>query len=262
LATYIIGDVHGRYHTLLSLLDAIKWQPLDRVIFVGDLVNVGEDSLGVVRWARDNRAECVLGNHDLHMLAVMAGHGRIRPKDTFQDIFAAEDRDEIFDWFLQKPLVIRLDDTPYLIVHASLLPDFSPDLALSLSGEIQTALREDHHSLFQNMYGNEPSAWSPELQGHDRLRIAINAFTRGRILRDDGALDFEYKGTYDAIPDGHRAWFDLYPHPVIPIFGHWSALGCRRFDRAIALDSGAAWNRTLTAFCVDSNQFTSVPVVP
>lgn len=263
LSTYIIGDVHGRYRPLQQLLQAIDWNPSDRIIFVGDLVNVGFESADVVRWAMTHNCETVLGNHDLHMLAVMMDEAQIRPKDTFQDILSAPDRSTIQDWLLARPLIIDPQQNNLFVVHGGLLPEFLPSLATSLSRELQDALERDPKTLFKSMYGNEPRKWSDELEGPDRLRIAINTFTRARILSNDGALEFEFKGTYETIPDGYSAWFDLYPHSQItPIFGHWSALGCRRFSHAIALDSGAAWCRDLTAYCVETNTFTQVPTGP
>lgn len=263
LSTYIIGDVHGRYRPFQDLLEKIDFKSTDRVIFVGDLVNVGFESAEVVRWAMHHNSETVLGNHDLHMLAVIMDEAKMRPKDTFQDILDAPDRHILQDWLLTRPLVINLPSHNLLVVHGGLLPSFTPALATQLSGELEAALQLDPTALFKTMYGNEPRLWSDELAGEDRLRIAINTFTRARILKNNGELEFDFKNTYETIPAGYSAWFDLYPHSEItPIFGHWSALGCRRFPNAIALDSGAAWCRDLTAYCVDSDTFTQVPTGP
>lgn len=269
MRTIIIGDIHGQFESLMALAGEIKWHDSCQIYFCGDLVNVGPNSVDVVRWAMKNNVKIVLGNHDLHMLSVMRGKSKARPKDTFHDILEAHDRQEIFDWLVHQPLALSVDAS-HMLVHAGVLPGWTKETILELCGEVEAALRADPDSFFEKMYGNEPSLWRPEIEGVDRLRIAVNALTRARVLHGDGRLDFDYKGLYGEIPGGLHAWFDLWPQQDPPqkiIFGHWSALGAHDFGNAFALDSGAAWGRELSALELSyadgmaQYALTSVPVI-
>lgn len=246
---WVIGDVQGCLDSLQSLLRQLP--PSSPLIFVGDLVNRGPESLASLRLARSlgGRAEVLLGNHDLHLLAVAAG---IRPQhgdDTLSDILAAPDRDELLDWLRARPLALARAGA--LFVHAGLLPQWSVGQALALAGEVQAGLRSDRWREFlASMYGNQPARWDDRLDGADRTRCVINALTRLRFVAGDGTMDFTVKEGATAGPPGLVPWFD---HPLrasrdTPIvFGHWSTLGLMLRDDAVCLDSGCIWGGALTA---------------
>ncbi|MEZ4462222.1 MAG: symmetrical bis(5'-nucleosyl)-tetraphosphatase [bacterium] len=245
MSTYIFGDVHGRIRTLDALLEKIGFADSDHAIFVGDLVNVGSESADVLRRVKNLKNQTtVLGNHDLHMLAVIVAGHSVRSKDTFYDVLRAPDRDDLVDWFLHQNMAAQHHDS--LIIHAGVLPEWNVALTLSIAQEIESALQTDPTSIFADMYGNEPSRWRDDLEGMDRLRIGINTLTRCRVIGSDHVLEYQFKGEYDDIPSGFHAWFDLSTIESRMYFGHWSALGLRDFGAAYALDSGCAWNRELS----------------
>ena len=268
MATYAIGDVHGCLETLERLLEAIEFdRRADRLWFVGDLVNGGPDSLGVLRRVREmgDRATTVLGNHDLHMLAVAAGAHELREDDTFTDVLDAPDGDELLEWFRHRKMLHRsgpdLDDET-LMVHAGLMPRWSASRAEGLARELEAALRgDDHPDLLDEMYGNEPRAWSDQLDGIERMRLLVNAFSRMRCLDRRGRLDFSYKETLEGVPDGLVPWFD---HPerrstdVRIVFGHWSAIGYHRRAGVHALDSGCVWGGELSALRLEDEELFQV----
>lgn len=252
MSTYAIGDIQGCLDPLKRLLDLIAFDPAqDRLLLAGDLVARGPDSLGTLRFLhgiRDN-LRIVLGNHDLHLLAVVAG---VRPpgkSDTFQDILAAPDAAELIDWLRHRPMMVR--DRGHVMVHAGILPAWTLDQAQALAGEIETALRRpDWHSALHDLYGEEPLQWDDTLQGRDRMRVIVNAMTRMRVCHaEDGRMDFHHKGEPYATP-GLVPWFELPGRrdPAEPVvFGHWSALGLHIRPDVICLDTGCVWGRSLTA---------------
>ncbi len=254
MSTYVFGDVHGRAEALRALLKRIDFGPSDMAFFVGDLVNVGQHSAEVLRTVSGlgDQATTVLGNHDLHMLAVLLGGQSMRSKDTFQDVIDAPDRAKLVDWLLTQPLATQSGDA--LIVHAGVLPEWDVASTLSIAKDIETALQNDPASLFKTMYGNEPAKWHEGLDADDRLRIGINALTRTRVIADTGHLEFKFKGMYADIPSGHSPWFELTSIKTPLFFGHWSALGLKKYDNAFALDSGAAWGRELSCVRLDDGQ--------
>ncbi|RAL22493.1 diadenosine tetraphosphatase [Lujinxingia litoralis] len=270
MSTIVVGDVHGCLEELEAVLqraDFCRWR--DRVVFVGDLVNGGPDSLGVIRFVKGlgESAEVVLGNHDLHMLAVYYAGRERRGKDTFGDVLEAEDVGELMAWMRQRPLVVR--EGTNLVVHAGLWPGWSAAQAEGVAREVELALRgPDYRELFEAMYGNEPRRWRDELEGWERLRVAINIMTRMRVLEADGRLEFDYKSTYEAIGEGQHAWFDVEParwaidgpEPggVRVICGHWSALGYMKTPRVLALDTGCVWGRALSAVRLDDGHLFQV----
>jgi bis(5'-nucleosyl)-tetraphosphatase (symmetrical) len=254
---YAIGDVQGCYTELRALLAQLKFSSdRDQIWFVGDLVNRGPQSLEVLRFVRalGENAVTVLGNHDLHLLAVACGSHRKRKSDTINDIFAASDRDDLLGWLIARPMAHQ--ENGDLLVHAGLVPQWSVATALALAREVESSLRTDPRALFENMYGDEPSRWSDMLVGMDRLRFAINVLTRLRVCTPDGDVDLKMKGkpTY-----GHsklRPWFDIEARRSAGtriIFGHWSALGLVVRPDVIGLDSGCVWGGALTAFDLDGN---------
>lgn len=253
MSTYVVGDLQGCLDPLQRLLDRVRFDPAsDRVWFVGDLVNRGPDSLGVLRLIRGlgDRAIAVLGNHDLHLLVAAGGHARIHRGDTFQDVLAAPDRDELLDWLRHLPL-FHLDG-PWAMVHAGLLPSWTIDKAASLAREAEDLLRSERCDDFlRTMYGNRPDAWEDDLVGWDRARVIVNAMTRLRICTPSGVMEFHHKGELEDIPAGYVPWFDA-PHARgdrhTVLFGHWSALGCREGPGYVSLDSGCLWGRALSAY--------------
>lgn len=252
MSTYAIGDVQGCYDQLRRLLDGVAYDPeRDRLWLVGDLVNRGPQSAAVVRFVKSlgNRAVTVLGNHDLALLVVAAGAQKPHASDTFGDILAAPDRDELLDWLRHRRMMHAEDG--YAMVHAGLLPQWSIGQALALAREVEAALRSpDYPELLRCMYGNEPARWRDELAGFDRLRIVINAMTRMRLVDADGAMEFTHKTGLEHAPAGHVPWYDApgrASRGTTVIFGHWAALGLMLRPDVIALDSGCVWGRTLSA---------------
>lgn len=265
MATYAIGDVQGCLSALERLLVSVRFDPsYDHLWFVGDLVNRGPDSLGVLRLVRalGDRAITVLGNHDLHLLAIAAGGTRQKPRDTLQPILTAPDRDELLDWLCQRPILHLDRQRKMAMVHAGLLPEWDLDEALMLAQEVEERLRgPEGHLLLQHMYGNDPNRWSSDLRGYERLRVVLNGFTRLRYCHRDGRLDLHQKGS----PGTQGP--DLLPWYAVPgrrsgdttvIFGHWSTLGTGRFDNVLALDGGCVWGGTLTAVRLEDQAFFRV----
>lgn len=251
MAIYAIGDVQGDYAALQDLLEKIEFNRTDDTLwFVGDLVNRGPDSLGVLRFVQQlgDRAISVLGNHDLHLLAFASGAEEPRQRDTLQPILTAPDRDELIDWLRQRPLAYF--EEGFLLVHAGLLPEWDVPTALDLAAEVEAALRApDYKTFLADLYGNEPARWQAGLRGIERLRLTINVLTRMRMLSNDGALDFDYKGHPDEAPRDLTPWFELprASGSTAVVFGHWSALGLMLRDDLLALDSGCVWGRQLSA---------------
>ncbi len=263
MAIYAIGDIQGCDEELQQLLTKLPFDPRqDQLWFVGDLVNRGPDSLAVLRRVRDlgDRAVVVLGNHDLHLLAVAAGHGKLHPSDTLYDILHAPDRDELLHWLRQRPLLHQAEG--HTLVHAGLLPDWTVGQAAQLAREVETVLRGPNwHDFFAHMYGNQPAAWDNKLHGYKRLRLIVNALTRLRVCTADGAMDFKFKGEKAALPPGCQPWFTLpgraSRHETV-VFGHWSALGLHLEPHVIALDTGCLWGGQLTALRLHDRQIFQV----
>lgn len=267
MKTYFIGDLQGCHEQTLALLERLRATASApfRLLFCGDLINRGPDSLATLRLVRQlslqGLADSVLGNHDLHLLAVANG---IRPEhasDTLAGILAAPDRDELIDWLRRRPLALLQDG--HLLVHAGLLPQWSVPQALSLAGEVSAMLSGDDWIAFlRQMYGNEPAAWDDGLRGFDRLRCIINAMTRLRFCSADGVMDFKLKesGTAPA-GSGLMPWFEVPGRRSAGqtvVFGHWSALGLRIEPQLIALDSGCVWGGKLSAVCLQDRQLVQV----
>jgi bis(5'-nucleosyl)-tetraphosphatase (symmetrical) len=250
--TYAIGDLQGCGRQLQNLLDLIgKTAPDAKLLFVGDLVNRGPHSLATLRHLRalGDRARAVLGNHDLHLLAVSQGIRPLHATDTLHDILIAPDRDELLDWVRHRPLA--LFENGHLLFHAGVLPEWDAEKVMSLAHEVETMLRgPDWVDFLRQMYGNEPSVWSDDLQGYDRLRCIINTLTRIRFCRPDGGIDFKIKEGAGAAPEGYLPWFDMPGRKtadVTCVFGHWSALGLTLRPNLIGLDTGCVWGGKLTA---------------
>jgi bis(5'-nucleosyl)-tetraphosphatase (symmetrical) len=255
---YAIGDIQGCYSELRELLAKLNFSAdRDRLWLVGDLVNRGPQSLEVLRFVRSlgANAVAVLGNHDLHLLAVAFGTQKMRKSDTLEAIFTAHDRDELLGWLLTRPLAHY--EQGDLMIHAGLVPQWTVGMALQLAHEVETALRTEPRALFDQMYGDEPRRWDDSLTGTDRLRFTINVLTRLRVCTNDGEVDLKMKGKPPKGRTGLLPWFDVQPRwsaSVRVIFGHWSALGLTVRRDVVGLDSGCVWGGALTAFDLDNQR--------
>jgi len=252
MAVYLIGDVQGCDGALQRLLDEADFSPSrDTAYVLGDLVNRGPGSLATLRrlMALGSSARCLLGNHDLHLLAVSQG---IRPphrSDTLDDILQAPDRPALLDWLRHRPLALQVDG--WLLVHAGVLPQWDAAQTLALAGEVAAVLGGPGWSDFlRGMYGNTPDRWSDDLQGNDRLRVIVNALTRLRFCTAEGVMEFKTKDSAGAAPDGFMPWFDVPGRRSATdriAFGHWSTLGAVDRPGLQALDTGCVWGGCLTA---------------
>jgi bis(5'-nucleosyl)-tetraphosphatase (symmetrical) len=254
-----IGDVQGCHAELLKLIPRTGYSAdRDRLWFTGDLVNRGPGSLETLRYVRSlgDNAITVLGNHDLHLLALAFGDPRkLKSGDTIQGVLDAPDRDALLEWLLRRPLAHFDAASGDLLVHAGVIPQWSVERTLALAREIETALRADPRELFANMYGDQPDTWRESLQGMDRLRFAINVLTRLRICTAEGQVDLKMKGPADEIRAPYRPWFahdNRRTRSTRVIFGHWSALGLVQQHNVIGLDTGCVWGGALTAINLDA----------
>jgi bis(5'-nucleosyl)-tetraphosphatase (symmetrical) len=263
MSIYAVGDIQGCFHELEQMLSLIQFdQDKDQLWLVGDLVNRGPDSLAVLRLvkAMGRAAVTVLGNHDLHLLAVAAGVARLDHSDTLNGILEAPDREELICWLRQQRLMFVQDN--YVLLHAGLLPEWSVVQAQQLANEVERELQgPDYVTLLEKMYGNTPDRWSDELKGYDRLRVITNAFTRMRVCTAQGEMQFKFKGETADIPSGYLPWFEI-PHrasvDATIIFGHWSALGLIVKPTVIALDTGCLWGGALTAIRLEDRKLFQV----
>jgi bis(5'-nucleosyl)-tetraphosphatase (symmetrical) len=253
---YAIGDIQGCDRELRALLARLKFSAdRDRLWFVGDLVNRGPGSLATLRLVRalGDNAIVVLGNHDLHLLALAHGARRPRSSDTLTEILAAPDRGPLLEWLSARPLAYAEDGD--LLVHAGVVPQWSAALTLSLAAEVSEALRRDASGLLAHMYGDRPDRWDERLAGMERLRFVINVLTRLRLCTADGRIDTSLKGRPPAAPSPLRPWFEharRATRDVRVIFGHWSALGLVQRAGVVGLDTGCVWGGALTALDLDA----------
>ena len=263
MATYAIGDIHGCLESFERLLERIDFDPShDELLLCGDIVNGGPDSLGALRWVRehDDCVDTVLGNHDLHMLAVASGSRPYRDKDTFRDVLDAPDGSELLDWLRHQHMTLTFGD--FFMVHAGLLPNWTTHRARALGEEVERALRsEDYADFLERMYGNRPRTWSDELSGEERERVIVNAMTRMRVLDQAGRMKFDYSGTLERMPSKWTPWFEIDAaqwRDKTVLFGHWSAIGLHIGYDTYALDSGCRWGGRLTALRLDDEEIFQV----
>ena len=256
MALYCIGDVQGCDSALERLLEHIGFSPSrDTVYLLGDLVNRGPDSLAVLRRCRaaEGALHCLLGNHDLHLLATAHGVRKPSRRDTLDAVLQASDRAALLDWLRQQPLVRTHDHAgeKLLMLHAGVLPAWSLDDTVALAGEVHSVLRgPDLPGFLQQMYGNTPERWSASLAGADRLRVIVNALTRLRFCTPDGVMDFDSAESAEAPPPGLVPWFEAPGRRTqgTPIaFGHWSMLGWMDRPGVLSLDTGCVWGGCLSA---------------
>ena len=260
MATLFVGDVQGCRASLEQLLDKVRFDPLvDRLFLVGDVVNRGPDSAGVLRLVMSlgGAARMVLGNHDLHLLAVAAGAQPMRNDDTFSDVLEDSARESMLDFLRRQPLLISDTESGSIVVHAGLLPGWSLSQAIGYADEVSRAIRTscDGSGFLFHLYGNQPAYWSSTLTGWDRLRLLTNVFTRLRYCSRDGHIELNEKGPPQYAPADLFPWFELFGNTLLPrrvVFGHWSSLGLFSRQGFIGLDTGCVWGGELTAVRVEA----------
>ncbi|AFL72528.1 symmetrical bis(5'-nucleosyl)-tetraphosphatase [Thiocystis violascens] len=265
MPTYAIGDLQGCYLELRALLDRLAFDPqVDRLWFVGDLVNRGPDSLKVLRFVHDlgEAALVVLGNHDLHLLALAAGNSRHAKKSTLEAVLRAPDRDELLHWLRHRPLLHHDPERNFTLIHAGLPPQWDLAEAQVRAGELEAVLRgTDYQDFLRDLYGNQPDRWSPDLTGLKRLRFITNCLTRLRFCKPDGTLALTEKGSLENHTVGLVPWFRAAGRKTRSdriIFGHWSTLGYRQEDNVWAIDSGCLWGGALTAIRLDATSLIPI----
>ncbi|MGC4060117.1 MAG: symmetrical bis(5'-nucleosyl)-tetraphosphatase [Aquabacterium sp.] len=253
---YLLGDLQGCCNPLDRLLQTIDFSPSrDHLFVLGDLVNRGPDSLGVLRRLRalGNATTCLLGNHDLHLLAVAHGVRKPNRGDTLDEILNAPDRDDWLDWLRQRRLAVHAHG--WLMVHAGIVPQWDATQTMALAGEVEAMLQgPDVGDFLTRMYGNEPDRWDDSLQGVPRWRCVVNSLTRLRFCSADGTIDFVTKDGAGSAPAGCMPWFEVPGRRTqgTPVaFGHWSTLGLIDRDDLLSLDTGCVWGGQLTAVRVD-----------
>ena len=266
MATYFVGDVQGCHTELQQLLDLAQFDAQqDELWLTGDLVARGPQSLDVLRfvYSLGDRATTVLGNHDLNLLAVAAGHAHPKKKDKTENILTAPDRHELMSWLQNRPIMAEHPTLPVIMTHAGLSPQWDLATARHCAREVETLLRSDQGAwLLGHMYGEEPSHWDPRLTGLPRWRYIINSFTRMRFCRNDGSLEFKCKESPADKPAQLAPWFEVRkadtdePHLV---FGHWAALmGKCPLPKIKALDTGCVWGNQLTLWRWEDNAMFSL----
>jgi len=257
MAVYAIGDLQGCLDPLRRLLDTIRFDPTkDTLWFAGDLVNRGPQSLEVLRFVHAlPSVVTVLGNHDLHLLAVASGQAPVKKLDTFDALLGANDRDMLLSWLRQRPLLHHDAALGYTLVHAAMLPQWDLVTAIGLAREAESYIaRSDRNELFAHMYGDTPDHWQDQLAGWARLRVIINAFTRLRYCDREGRIDLRPKGRPGTQAPHLFPWFQVperRSRDLRVVFGHWSTLGVWNSDGVIGLDSGCLWGGRLTAVRLD-----------
>ena len=249
---FVFGDLQGCHAPFRRLLDVLPVEnEAPPLWFVGDLVNRGPDSLATLREVAQlgDRARVVLGNHDLHLLAVAAGVRPCKPGDTLDDVLSAPDAGALLDWLRHRPLAHF--ENEMLMVHAGVLPQWDLALTLELADELARALRAPNWvRTLADLFVKRPAQWSPNLRKPDRMRVALSALTRLRFCSRNGIMDFSANGAPDAAPPGCVPWFEVPERrtsDTTMVFGHWAALGLLLRERLIAVDSGCVWGNQLSA---------------
>ena len=269
MSVYAIGDVQGCYDELMTLLENIHFsESNDTLWFAGDLVNRGKQSLQVLRFVKSlgDSAITVLGNHDLHLLAVHAGVKKDKSKDI-KAVLTASDADELTGWLRQQPVFHQDKALGYCMMHAGLPPQWDLKLTQQCADELQTVLRGDQYNEFlHNMYGDKPSMWKDSLKGWDRLRFICNSFTRVRYVKDNGKLALTEKGAPGKQKPGKQPWYEVggrQNSELKIIFGHWSTLGAKgaiRTPGVHCIDTGCVWGGKLTALRIDQSPPTYIAI--
>ncbi|MCP1622092.1 symmetrical bis(5'-nucleosyl)-tetraphosphatase [Pseudomonas nitroreducens] len=261
MATYAVGDLQGCLEPLKCLLEQVKFDPAqDKLWLVGDLVNRGPASLETLRFLYGMRDSlvCVLGNHDLHLIAVAYNAERLKKNDTLREIVEAPDCAQLIEWLRQMPLVHHDAQRDITLVHAGIPPQWDIDKSLQRAAEVEAALRDDAQlpMFLDGMYGNEPAKWDKKLTGIARLRVITNYFTRMRFCTPEGKLDLKSKEGLDTAPPGYAPWFSYAERKAAGrkiIFGHWAALeGQCNVPGLFALDTGCVWGGSMTLMNIDT----------
>lgn len=260
MATYAIGDIQGCFASLEDLLYKIDFdKKQDTLWFAGDLVNRGPDSLSTLRFVKSlgSSAVTVLGNHDLHLLAIAADHKQTKDKGL-KKILKADDGPELVHWLRQQPLIHHDDNLNFTMVHAGIYPKWNLSQAQEYASELHEVLQgDDYLDFIHNMYGNKPKKWKKKLEGWERLRFICNVFTRMRFCNIDGKLDFKKNGTPKVEASDTIPWFDMPERKMKSqriLFGHWSTLGLLKRTDVYALDTGCVWGGQLTALRIDCDE--------
>ncbi len=267
MALYLIGDVQGCDSALQALLEKISFSASrDTLYLLGDLVNRGPDSAGVLRrvMGLGASAQSVLGNHDLHLLALAHGARPPHPRDTLNGVLTAPDRTPMLQWLRAQPMALlkKVNGQDILLVHAGVLPMWTAASTIALAGEVEEVLRgADVGDFLSRMYGNEPHIWSDTLMGTARLRGIVNALTRLRFCDARGGMEFDSKEGASTAPAGYMPWFDVPGRQTADVtvaFGHWSTLGRLERPGLIALDTGCVWGGCLSACCLNTGELIQV----
>jgi len=264
MATYAIGDIQGCYKTLKRLLKRISFdRKQDRIFLAGDLVNRGPNSLDVLRWAKDSGSKVisVLGNHDLHLLALSLGVANGKRQKTLEPILRAKDRDDLLKWLSKRPLIYK--EGRIVLVHAGILPAWSIEEAMKLAKKTEKLIHSKKAKDFlKKWYKIEGTEWSKSLEGFEKHAVVLNACTRMRLCRSLSEMDLKFTGTPEDAPRGLKPWFAISGrksenHTIL--FGHWAALGIRVMHNVVALDSGCVWGGSLTAIRLEDGAIFSEP---
>ncbi|MFP6806947.1 MAG: symmetrical bis(5'-nucleosyl)-tetraphosphatase [Pseudomonadales bacterium] len=266
MSTYAFGDIQGCYSELQNLLGIIEFdESLDELWFVGDLINRGPNNVETLDFIMSlPHARIVLGNHDLHFLAVATGCHEASPKDTFTDLLEHPKLQEYVDWYRTQPLLVHDELSDCIMVHAGIPPIWNLSTCLERAREVEEVLRgANYQSFLKNMYGNEPAQWSDELNGDARLRIITNFFTRMRFTTTTGTLELKHKTKQR--PPGYAPWFEhlsLLDDKLTVLFGHWAALdGVTNIESRIGLDTGCIWGRRLSAYRIEDKRPFTTPAI-
>ncbi|MDF2866667.1 MAG: bis(5-nucleosyl)-tetraphosphatase, symmetrical [Gammaproteobacteria bacterium] len=262
MATYAIGDIQGCLSRLQALLNQLNFDPKqDRLWFAGDLINRGPESLQTLRFIKSlgQVATVVLGNHDLHLLAVASGTSSVKPQDTLTEILKAPDCDELCQWLRQQKLLHEDPKLGYVLVHAGFVPQWDLTKAKQCAHEVEQVLQgRDYVSFLNHMYGNLPLQWREELAGWERLRFITNCFTRIRFCDKEGRLDLTAKEGIDKAPPGYMPWFAVPKRKnqnTRILFGHWAALqGQAQGINIFPLDGGCVWGGKLLAMRLEDGK--------
>jgi len=261
MAIYAIGDIQGCFDELIKLVEKIGFNPnSDHLWFVGDLVNRGPKSLETLRWVKslENRAITILGNHDLHLLAIYAGIKKIDNNNSLYPVLQADDVDELMDWLRHRPLMHFDSNLNIALVHAGLVPQWGIKDALTHAKEVEEVLRSKQIKDFlENMYGEKPDCWDETLSGWERLRTITNSFTRMRYCNSHGVMNLSDKGPPGSQSPDMIPWFEINSRKsqdTTIVFGHWSTLGHINDHNVIATDTGCLWGGSLTAVEIDDNE--------
>ncbi|MCL4163561.1 UNVERIFIED_CONTAM: hypothetical protein GTU68_006202 [Idotea baltica] len=265
MSTYVVGDIQGCLQSFKQLLTLIRFDSTkDHLWLAGDLINRGPESLETLRFIRQlgDSVKCVLGNHDLHLLAIYAGHRETGNKDTLKEILEAPDVEQLIDWLRQQPLMLHSEEHNAVVCHAGIYPGWDLETAKKEARAVEFHLRsQDFRDLFAFMYGNKPARWKENRGRKKRLRFAINCFTRMRYCSIDGKLDFTENRSPGSQTDGLVPWYELpskLDSNTRVIFGHWSTVGVTSKANIIGIDTGCVWGGKLTAYELDNNRWHKV----